>query len=267
MKKTILALSLTMVCASISYSQEAPSRLSTQGQSEKSVAGKTKHIDIQSGTRLEAQLQNSLDVRKAKVGDEVVLKTSKAIKSGGRIVVDKGARLIGHVTEVEQKTKANGESRIGLVFDRLEKGSLEFPISATITSITRGIGSARVSDDELFTTSGGQSSTSAQSNAGAQNRGGLLGDVTNTAGGAVNSVTGVATGAAVQTTGSITNPGLAGGGTGQSIGRVRIIEFTGSSAEVSSMLSLQGGNLRLEKGTTVKLVFNQSANADAPEKQ
>ncbi len=92
-------------------------------------------IAIQSGTRLAAELQNTVDVRKAKVGDEVVLRTVQAIKAEGRTVVNKGARLMGRVTNVEQKTKANDASRLGLVFDRLETGALEFPISVTITSI------------------------------------------------------------------------------------------------------------------------------------
>ncbi len=267
MKKTILALGLTITCASISFSQEAGTRTSVTGQSEGSVSvAKPKQIEIQSGTRLEAQLQNSLDVRKAKVGDEVVLKTKEAIKSDGRVVVDKGAFLVGHVTSVEQKTKANGESRIGVVFDRLKRGSLEIPISATITSITRAGGNARASDDDLFATTGAQSSTSVHSNASSQNRGGLLGSATNTTVGAVNTVTGVASGAAAGTASSITNAGISGQGTGGTIGRLRIIESSESSAEASSTLSLQGENLRLEKGTTLRLVINQSAEAGATEK-
>jgi len=71
------------------------------------------------------------------VGDEVVLKTTQAIKSEGRTVVGRGARLIGHVTEVEQKTKANGQSRIGLIFDRLEKGSLVMLTQSTNFSTSK----------------------------------------------------------------------------------------------------------------------------------
>ena len=67
-----------------------------------------KSINIESGIRLAAELQNTIDVRKARVGDEVLLKTTKPIKAEGRTVVAKGACLLGHVTEVAQTSKDSG---------------------------------------------------------------------------------------------------------------------------------------------------------------
>ncbi|MGH9907729.1 MAG: hypothetical protein ACRD8U_19335, partial [Pyrinomonadaceae bacterium] len=153
MKRTILVVSLTVICTLSVYSQQL--QTGTSGQSSKSSATTslaTRQIDIQSDTRLAAELQNTVDVRKAKIGDEVILKTTQAIKSEGRTVVNKGARLLGHVTEVGQRTKASGESRIGIVFDRLVTGSLEYPISATITSVTRAAAGVR-SGESLSETS------------------------------------------------------------------------------------------------------------------
>ena len=131
------------------YAQKTESRASGEASNQTSAAANQagKKIQLDSGTRLAGELQNTIDVRKAKVGDQVLLKTTQAIKSGGRTVVGKGSRLVGHVTEVAQKGKGNGESRVGILFDRLEQGSLAVPISATISSITSGRASARNNED------------------------------------------------------------------------------------------------------------------------
>ena len=131
MKRYILTIALVILTAGAISAQQTSTGATTSATSATSAATDGKAINLQSGTQLAAQLQNTLDVRKAKVGDQVVLKTTEAIKSNGRTVVNKGARLIGHVTEVSQKSSANNASSIGLVFDRLESGSLETPISAT----------------------------------------------------------------------------------------------------------------------------------------
>jgi hypothetical protein len=238
-----------------------------------------KTINIQSGTHVAGQLQNTLDARKAKMGDQVVLKTTQAIKSDGHIVVSKGARLLGHVTSVEQKTSANGQSQIGLLFDRLESGSLAVPITATISSITRSATHAQASQDDMFgsdtsTMTSSRSTATTQRSGGSQS-GGLLGGVTNTAGGVVNTTTsavgGVASGATSAVGSTVHSTTSAAGqttaGVGRSLGGIQINESSSTSAQGGSTLSLQGGNLRLEKDTTFNLVISQSASAGAGKNQ
>jgi hypothetical protein len=50
-------------------------------------------------------------------------------------------------------------------------------------------------------------------------------------------------------------------GVGRSLGGIQISQSSNTSVDGSSVLSLQGGNLRLEKGTTFNLVLTQSASA------
>jgi hypothetical protein len=49
-------------------------------------------------------------------------------------------------------------------------------------------------------------------------------------------------------------------GLGRSLGGIQISQSSDTSVEGSSVLSLQGNNLRLEKGTTFNLVLTQSAS-------
>jgi hypothetical protein len=277
MKRVILALSLSVACSLIVNAQQTKTTasVSTSSQTAATANEAGKSITLASGTSLSGQLQNSIDVRRAKVGDQVVLKTTQTIKSEGRTVVDKGSRLIGHVTEVAQKGQDNSASRVGILFDRIENGSLQMPIAATITSITNGSAGARTNNDDVFGTdtmaSGSARSTSSARSSSSGGGGGLLG----AAGGAVNSTTSTvgnvvgSTTSAVGTTVDSTANAVGGTatGVGRSLGGIQVSQSSKSSAEGGSVLSLQGGNLKLEKGTNFNLVLIQSASAGSAKNQ
>ncbi len=269
MKRTILALSLSLACAVVAYAQKTETQATGDAgnQTSAGLSRPNKSINLESGTRLAAELQNAIDVRQARVGDQVVLKTTQAIKSQGRTIVGTGARLIGRVTEVARKSKGNGESHVGMLFDRLERGSLAIPITATISSITSGRASANAHDDDLFgsNTSASGSARSTSSAGSSSSSGGLLGGV----GSMVNSTTstvGTAVGATASDVGatvdSTTNAvGSTATGVSRSLGRIQISESSNTSVAGGSVLSLQGDNLRLEKGTRFNLLLTQSASA------
>lgn len=255
MSKYILTVALVIVSTTAAFAQRTEASGSASATSATSAEALGKAVNLKSGTRLAAQLQNTLDVRRARVGDQVVLKTTEAIKSNGRTIVNRGARLIGRVTDVQQKTRSNGESSLSLVFDRLESGSLETPINATITSITRAASQARVgsSDTAAQSSSSGRASSSSRQSSG----GGLLGGVGNTVGGVLNTTT--------QTAGSVvggttTAVGDTVGNVTENVGGIRITQSADASVEGGSTLSLTGDNLRLEKGTAFSLRLNQAAS-------
>jgi hypothetical protein len=269
MKRTTLVFGLTLACAVAVYSQQAETRASGEASNQAAAAIEQtdKTVNIESGTRVAGELQNTIDVRKAKVGDQVILKTTQAIKSGGRTVVGKGSRLVGHITEVAQKTNDNGESRVGILFDRLEQGSLATPIAATISSVTSGRANAQAGNEDLFGTSAGgsASSTSAARSSSGGNNGSLLGGVgsvvnstTSTVGSTVGGTTSALGSTVDSTTGAVGNTAT---GVGRSLGGIQISQSSSASVEGSSVLSLQGGNLRLDKGTNFNLVLSQSASA------
>ena len=267
MNRTLLTIVLVVLSGSTIAAQTSETRASGSARSATSVSKSGKAANIQSGTQLAAQLENTLDARKAKVGDRVVLKTTEAIKANGQTAVGKGARLIGHVTEVQQRTRANSESHIGLVFDRLEKGALDMPISATISSITQARARAQSNNDDLFGSDMGASSRSSASASrqprGSSSNGGLLGGVGSTVGGVVNTTTSTVGNVAGDTTAAVgSTVGAVGNTTGltRSVGGIQISQSSNASADGGALLTLQGGNLRLEQGTSFHLVLNQSVS-------
>lgn len=228
---------------------------SATGNASANAAGKT----INAGTALSGQLQNTLDVRRSKVGDPVVLKTVRDVKQNGQTVVPKGTQLVGRITEISQRSKNNAESRIGMVFDRIQGSSLSQPISASIVSITSVASSVGVGDD-LFDMSGSSSSSGSVSRGGGSGGGGLLGGtgglvggVTNTAGGVLNTATSTVGGVANTATGTV---GGATRGVGGALNGLRITGSASGSANSSTTISSGDKNLHIDKGATFNLLVN-----------
>ena len=248
MKRVFFTVGALLIFSVASFGQKA----SASGQGEASFV-------LDSGTTLEGQLQNTLDVKKAKVGDSVVLKTTKALKEDGKTVLPKGSKLLGRVTDVQQKTKSDNASRLGLLFDRLEGGNLSSAITASIVSITNVSqnGLTSTGDADLFGSSSASSRSSGSSSSrggllggGGLPAGGLLGSVSNTVGSTVNagtSAVGSVTNTATNTVGSSTSSVI------NNLNGIQITQSVSGSATSSSTLEAQGRNIRLEKGTAIRL--------------
>jgi hypothetical protein len=258
MRKSLIALSLISILTVSAFAQKEKNESETveatntkvkkDAPSSKDNKAKTKS-GLQVGTSLEAQLQKTLDVKDAKVGDEVMLKVTKDIRQNGEIIVPKGAKLIGRITEIQQKTKQNSMSKLGIVFERLEGKNLNAPINATIISITNVASNTQVGDVFSSETSASSGSTGTVSRRGSGgNGGGLLGGVTNTVGSVINTTT--------NTVGSVAN--TTGQTVGSAVSGIKISNSTSASVNGSTTLSAENRNLRIEKGTNFHLKVNSS---------
>lgn len=257
MRKSILSIVAIFACVSFSFAQDQKTSAKTNASNNTSISKQDKSVTLDSGTEIFGELQNSLDVRKAKVGDKVILKTTKEVKENGKKVLDKGTRLIGHVADVQQKTKSTAASSVNIVFDKLENGSLTAPLSATITSITSAKSSSSSNNDSIMsdTSLGSTSSARTTSSGSGSGGGGLLGGVTNTVGGVLNTTTNTVGGVVNTTTDTLGNTTRAVGST---VNNIQISQSSSTSANGSSTLMLDGGNLKLEKGVVFQLSLTES---------
>lgn len=234
MNKVYLGILTVFVCVGIAAAQTKSDR--------------SRAVALDSGTRISAELQKTLDVNNAKVGDQVVLKTTQSIKQDGQVVVPKGSTLIGRVTEVKRKTKDSAGSKIGMVFDRIQNKQLSLPLSATVVSISNAAARAAVDDGLMGDVSGSSRTSASTSRSGSE--GGLLGGVSNTVGGLVNTTT--------ETVGTVTNTaGQTVGNTTQTVGRtlsgIQISSEASGSASSSTTLSSPNRSVRVDKGATFHL--------------
>lgn len=261
MKKIIIGLNLILIFSVFAIAQKQKADYQDLERDPKAEELKSKNQKItpqdqkdsedllKAGTNLEAVLKNTLDVKKSEVGDQVVLKTTQNIKQDGEVVIPKGTKLIGRITEVQRKTKNNAASKIGLVFETLEGKNFSAPINLSVVSITNS--QTRAVAPNLFETG---SSTSSRTS-GSASGGGLLGGVTSTTGGVLNTATstvGGVAGTATQTVGGTTQ------GLGQTFEGIRITQSANSTLSGTSTLSAENKNLRIRKGVTFQLVVNES---------
>jgi hypothetical protein len=233
MNKVYLVISLILVTATMCLAQTGSS---------------ADRMTVASGTAIDAQLQKNLDASKANVGDEVVLKVAKSIKQNGEVVIPKGTALIGRVTEVTRRTKENSSSRIGIVFDRIEKNGISAPFSASIVSIVNASAQAAAGDAFMADTSGSMQTSGSVSRGGSG--GGLLGGVGGTVGGVVNTAT--------QTAGVVSNTAIQGAGAatgtvGRTLSGVQISNSVSGNVSSSTTFSSPNKNVRIEKGATFNL--------------
>jgi hypothetical protein len=226
-----------------------------------------------------AELVGKLDSKSAKVGDQVVLKTTESIKAADGTAIPKGSLLVGNVTSVAAHSKGSAVSAMAIQFDHAElKGGPTMPIHSEIRSVAPPASPAMSSEIESGDSlsgpmAGGGGRAMSGGGGGRVGGGGLLGGggaVTNSAVGGVTNATGRAgaglsavaddgagsTGhvAAQAATGVGERGNLAAGGVAAHATGVNGVMLAGdASGKLSGTLSATNRNVRLDGGTQMVL--------------
>ncbi len=222
--------------ASANGSAAGSQMVKASGKSAK-VAGTSR---LKAGTVVQAELLKPLDARKNKPGDEVLAKTIFDVRSEGRIVIPRGSKLIGHVTEVKEHSKQQADAQLGIAFDHaLLKDGTQIPLALTIQAVTRPRANlATTEDDPLDASVGGPAG------AHRSRRGGLVSGAESTVGDVIDSA-GNATGAVSDsTTAAASLPRLS-------------VSAQASAAAGASVISSKNSNLHLDSGTELMMKVSQ----------
>jgi hypothetical protein len=248
----------TSVSASRSGAQ-VDSNTSAAASQETTVAGKhaTAASQMKAGSTFQAELVKPVDARKNKLGDEVTAKSIQDMKSDGRVILPKGSKIIGHVTEVKQRTKGESESAVGIVFDRaLLKDGTQMPMALTIQAVasSQTVASAAASDESMMAN---DSTSGMASGSGSATGRGLIGGVASTTG---NTVGGTA-GTALNTANSV-GANAAGSLSSTSHGVVglpglALRSAVSDSASAGSVVSSKSTNVHLDSGTRMLLIATE----------
>src|SRR5258706_3784475 len=107
---------------------------------------------LASGTAFNAALSSPIDSKKCKPGDPVNAHNTEAVKSEGKTVIPKGAKLVGHVTQASARAKGESESSLGIVFDKaILKNGQEIPLNAGIQAIASAQSGVSAAGSEMDT--------------------------------------------------------------------------------------------------------------------
>jgi hypothetical protein len=256
---------------------------SATGNASGTVSRGDKQVGADSGATTNAVLAGSLDAKKAKPGDPVSAKTSEQTTTADGVVLPKGTKLLGRVTEAKAAGKGEGESALGFTFDRaVLKDGREIPLQTTVRALAAADGAAGASDSASGTAlnGAGMARGSAGGTAGGLGSaaGGAVGGVGSTAGGALGTTGRVAGGATGTLSSSVGATGRALSGNRGAVGGVnargmlssesqgvfglRGMNLSQSSAGSGSLVTSAGRNVQLDSGTRMLLSVQRGA-ADA----
>lgn len=237
---------------------------------------------LSSGTTLQAELTKSLDAKKAQPGDEVTAKLTQDVKGSGQVVLHKGTKIVGHVTEAQAKTKENSESKLGIVFDKaVLKGGEQMSFNGVIQAMAAPVqGTVSAGGDEAGNLGGGMGSGGGTAIGGGRSGGGIAAPLGGAGSGAVNSTLGSATNTVNNTTGSVAGSatGAVNGSVNQATGVAAngainsatrgVVGMQGIALNTAAAGSAQGSvissasrNVKLDSGTQMVLQVTGAAAA------
>ena len=106
---------------------------------------------LPAGVAINVMLDHALDSKKAKVGESVVARTTEDAKQGGRVVLPKGSKLTGHVTQSSARSKGDNNSTLALRFDRVEVkgGHEEMPLDVNLEALAPPPAAAPIGGQDL----------------------------------------------------------------------------------------------------------------------
>jgi hypothetical protein len=263
--------------ASVQADKSGASAASNNSGSTSAKAGQSS-ASLSNGMAMNAALSQPMDVKKNKAGDPVTAKTTEATKSDGKVVIPKGSKLVGHVTECKQRSKEEKESALGIVFDKaILKNGEEIPLNVTVRALAAAqtAASSSIGGDDL--SAGGGAVGSARGSGG-----GALGGVRSTAGGAVGTVTNTAANAGGGAGGALNSTANAAGATRGAVGGLNAagqltsnsqgvfgleglnLSSAASNSTQGSLITSTSKNVHLDSGTQLLLVSQAQAAAQSP---
>ena len=219
---------------------------------------------VAAGTAFRADLTKSVDAHKAKVGDEVTAKAAQDVKSAGQVIVPKGSKIIGHVTQVQSQAAGDSQSAVGIAFDHaiLKNGSV-VPMNATIQAIASAQSAAAASSDSMMepmaSPMGSPSAVPQRSSPGlvgtaGSSTGAVVRNTVGTTGGLGSTASGTVNGTATGAAGPISGNGQLSNSAQGVVGLSGIALNAGSQHD--SVISSPKGNVKLDGGTQMVLVVS-----------
>jgi hypothetical protein len=108
------------------------------GQQPSSVQSSTQ-MRVQPGVNLRVELVKTIDAKKAKPGEPVVVKTVDELMAGNRVASPKGTKIYGHVVSAAPH-HGDTPSTLEIAFDKIGLGSEEgVPMKAIVQAISQPV--------------------------------------------------------------------------------------------------------------------------------
>jgi hypothetical protein len=259
MKRILFLVLVTGLFTGVALAQSSGDSQTKVSASQNTTASAETSGQIAPGSIIPAELAKSVDAKKAKPGDQVVAKTTQDMLANGHVVVPRGAKILGHVTQAKAREKGENESTLGIAFDKVVmKDGRELPLNASIQALAAAQSTAALNSGPMAEPAGapagmgpGRSSNSGVIGGTAQTAGNVAGAATSAAGNvgsAAGSTVGSATGAATNARLNTNSQGV--------VGLSGLSLTGGADSAQGAVISSQNKNVKLDSGTQMMLRVN-----------
>lgn len=248
-----------MTAGALTVSSAGQDAASAKSSDTKNASAETVASELV-GTEVVAELDKSVDAKKARVGDAVKATVTQDVLSHGKIVIRRGSKLVGHVTQTKVRSKEDRESRLGLIFDRavLKHGG-EIDFAAAVRALAPGVRMSSVDGPDPMgappRSAMGSGGGPMPISSGSSSKGSAAGPPP----GAMHQAAQAAMQAGAAPTGSTQDNGMMGGGSRGVFGLpgLRLSAEPGGRGSIISCIS---HNVKLDSGTQLVLQVNNVAN-------
>jgi hypothetical protein len=174
MTKTFSLAVMAVLVAGMSLAQNAGPQTNRSAQQNGSSQSGTE-TRFAPGTELRAELDKTVDAKKAKPGDAVLAKTMDELKSGTEVIAPRGSKIIGHVVAASPHEK-DSPSLLEIAFDKLELGNgSEIPMKATIQALSKPVNTFQPGADNMGQPAAGNAPMGPGGRSGGMQPGGAMG--------------------------------------------------------------------------------------------
>jgi hypothetical protein len=253
MKSTKLAILLSTFFAAGAMAQSPAPSETTNGQ-----------VLLAGGTAINAELDTSIDSKKAKSGEAVMAHTTETMKAAdNREIMPKGTKLMGHVTQAASRANGGTETMVAIQFDKAKlKDRQEVPLANfTIQALAAPSNPSAAGNGDSDSVNAPSSRTGASSSNPSSNNPSMSGS----RGARPDATPGAQSNASSAPSGNYGGPNAVGplptdarGVFG--LGGVRLAKATAGNTD-SSVIVSDAKNLRLDKGTRMLLVGQPQSGA------
>jgi hypothetical protein len=136
MKRVFAFAIFGLLAMPLGYAQSSTAPGSSPSDTSATTPAVAAHPDNEIRGAFPVTLAKALDSKKLKEGDGVVGQTAATLRSGSGLMIPVGAKVIGHVTQAEARSKGNPDSTLAIAFDKIELANgKELPMKGVLQAV------------------------------------------------------------------------------------------------------------------------------------
>ena len=134
MNRIVLFANILLLSTPACFAQATPPEPAAPPNSNTQAAPQRR---VESSVALRVELAKTIDTKKAKAGDPVVVKTLDELMSGNKSAVPRGTRIYGHVVSATPH-QGDSPSALEIAFDKIDlSGQNQVPLRAVVQALSK----------------------------------------------------------------------------------------------------------------------------------